>query len=50
MGRPAEALAAVAALADPEGAQAAIVTAAALMALGDAHRVTDTRRPDRGGG
>lgn len=45
MGRPAEALAAVDAMDDHDGAQAAIVAAAALGALGDANRVTALMRP-----
>jgi LuxR family maltose regulon positive regulatory protein len=45
MGRPVEALAAVAALADRDGSEAAIVTAAALLAAGDGHRVTALVRP-----
>jgi LuxR family maltose regulon positive regulatory protein len=45
MGRPEEALAAVETLDDPSSAQTALVTAAALAAMGDTRRATDLALP-----
>ena len=45
MGRPDEALAAVAALDDHDSAQAAVVAATALVASGDTRRATELVRP-----